>query len=93
MKKLITVALIALIPSLATAKPSPDTVCDQLISDIVKYYDVQNLEWARNGNPYVSESMVSCVYRATRRSMSGDLPVMVIALLNTSNNNFTVEFR
>lgn len=87
MKKLVT--SLALLAS-ATAQAGED-VCTKLMPDILTNYKVENLEVMRNGNPYVSKELVSCVYKATRPELYGDVPVMVTALLNTANNRFTVE--
>lgn len=89
MKKLI--ASLTLLASI-TAQAGED-VCIKLMPDILANYKVENLEVMRNGNPYVSTELVSCVYRATRSELYGDIPVMVTALLNTANNRFTVEIR
>ena len=89
MKKLM--ASFALLAS-ATAQAGED-VCTKLMPDILANYKVENLEVMRNGNPYVSKELVSCVYKATRPELYGDIPVMVTVLLNTVNNRFTVEIR
>ena len=89
MKKLI--ASLAFLASV-TAQAGED-VCTELMPDILANYKVENLEVMRNGNPYVSKELVSCVYRATRPELSGDIPIVVTALLNTANNRFTVEIR
>jgi hypothetical protein len=70
-----------------------DDICTKLIPDITQNYNVAKLEWMRNGNPHVSQDMVSCTYRAVTPALSGDIPVVVTALLNTSNNRFTVDIR
>lgn len=70
-----------------------DGICTKLIPDITRNYDVTKLEWMRNGNPHVTQDLVSCNYRAEAPSMSGNLPVTVLVLLNTTNNRFTVEIR
>ncbi|WP_150815692.1 hypothetical protein [Pseudomonas fluorescens] len=68
-------------------------ICTNLIPDITRNYDVSKLEWMRNGNPYVSQDLVSCAYKAVTPEMWGDRPVLVMVLLNTTNNRFTVEVR
>ena len=68
-------------------------VCTDLIVDITRNYYVSQLQWMHNGNPHVTQDLVSCTYKAVTPEMWGDRPVMVIALLNTSNNRFTVEIR
>lgn len=70
-----------------------DDICTKLIPDITHNYDVTNLEVVRNGNPHVTQDLVSCNYRAETPSMSGNLPVTVVVLLNTTNNRYTVEIR
>lgn len=89
MKKLLS--LLALLTPIAAI--AGEDVCTKLIPDIVHNYDVAKLEVMRNGNPQVSQDLVSCTYRAITPSLSGDLPVVVIALLNITNNRFTVEIR
>ncbi|WP_144080562.1 hypothetical protein [Pseudomonas simiae] len=89
MKKLMaSLAFLAPVTALAG-----DDICTKLMPDILANYKVENLEVMRNGNPYVSKELVSCVYRATRPELYGDIPVMVTALLNTANNRFSVEIR
>lgn len=93
MKK-VTVSAIATLMLLAPfAASAADDVCKTLIPEIVRNYEVANLEVMRNGNPRISKSMVSCTYKAVTPTMSGDLPVIVTALLNTDNKRFTVEIR
>lgn len=93
MKKL-TVAAIGTLMLLAPfAASAADDACKTLIPEIVRNYEVANLEVMRNGNPHISKSMVSCTYKAVTPTMSGDLPVVVTALLNTDNKRFTVEIR
>lgn len=87
MKQLL-VSLALLTPLTAIAG---DDICTKLIPDITNNYDVSKLEWMRNGNPQVSQDLVSCTYRAVTPEMWGDRPVVVIVLLNTANNRFTVE--
>jgi hypothetical protein len=89
MKQLL-VSLAMLAPLIAAAS---DDICTKLIPDITRNYDVTKLEWMRNGNPHVTQDLVSCNYRAETPSMSGNFPVIVIVLLNTTNNRFTVEIR
>ena len=89
MKQLL-VSLTLLAPLTASAG---DDICTKLIPDITRNYDVSKLEWMRNGNPRVFQDLVSCNYRAETPSMSGNLPVIVTVLLNTTNNKFTVEIR
>lgn len=89
MKQLLVIlALLAPLTAIAG-----DDICTKLIPDITRNYDVSKLEWMRNGNPHVSQDLVSCNYRAEAPSMSGNLPVTVIVLLNATNNRFTVEIR
>jgi hypothetical protein len=68
-----------------------EDICTKLIPDITRNYDVSKLEWMQNGNPHVSQSLVTCTYKAVTKEMWGDLPVLVSVLLNTNNNRFTVE--
>jgi len=89
MKKII-LSLLLLTPLAATAA---DDICTKLIPDITNNYYLYNLEVMRNGNPQVSQELVSCTYRAVRKDVYGDLPVVVTVLLNTTNNRFTVEVR
>lgn len=91
--KTITLLVAMLLPLPVMAAGNGYEVCRNLAADITNEYQVSNLEFMPNGNPYVSESLVSCNYRATRPTLNGDLPVMVIALLNTANNRYTVEFK
>lgn len=93
MKKLLLLTLLT--QSTATASSYDDGVqiCKNLKIDIARNYNVKNLELMINGNPYVSESLVSCTYRASVSEMYGDRPTMVTALLNTSNNRFTIEIQ
>lgn len=88
MKKLIT-AMLLLVPLTASA----GDVCKQLIPDITRNYEVYELEVMRNGNPQVSQSLVSCTYKAVVHEMWGNRPVMLVVLLNNTNNRFTVEVR
>lgn len=87
-KALVSFALIAPLTALAG-----EDVCTNLIPDITRNYDVTSLEVVRNGNSHVSQDLVSCNYRAQAPSMSGNLPVMVVVLLNTTNNRYTVDIR
>jgi len=89
MKKL----LLSLILVTSFSAVAADDVCTKLIPDITHNYDVANLKVMRNGNPRISQDLVSCTYSAVTPAMSGDLPVTVTALLNTSNHRFTVEIR
>lgn len=72
---------------------SAGDVCKGLIPDITRNYEVYELEVMRNGNPQVSQSLVSCTYKAVVHEMWGNRPVMLVVLLNTENNRFTVEVR
>jgi hypothetical protein len=87
MKKLLAI-LTMLAPLTVMAS---DDVCTKLISDITRNYELSKLEFMPNGNPHISQSMVSCTYSGFAPSMSGDLPVVITALLNTTNNRYTLE--
>ena len=86
-KLLVLMALLAPITAMA------DDVCDKIISDITRNYNVSKLEVMHNGNPRVSQDLVACNYKAVTPEMWGDRPVLVSVLLNTTNNRFTVEVR
>lgn len=93
MKKLTVAAIGTLILLAPFAASAADDVCKTLIPEIVRNYEVANLEVMRNGNPQVSQSLVSCTYKAVVHEMWGNRPVMLVVLLNTENNRFTVEVR
>lgn len=87
--KTVVVILLAALPLIAAG----DDVCNKLIPDIENNYYVSKLKVMRNGNPQVSQDLVSCTYRGVTPTINGDLPVVVTALLNTTNSRFTVEVR
>lgn len=89
MKKTL-IAIATLLPLTAIAD---ENICKKLMADIARNYNVTSLEYMPNGNPYVSQSLVSCNYRAEAPLVSGNLPIMVAVLFNTANNRFTVEIR
>lgn len=93
MKKLLVVLALLTPFTVMAAETNGFDICTNLISDITRNYDVSKLELMRNGNPYVSQSLVSCNYKAVAPAMSGDLPVVVTALLNTVSKRYTVEIR
>lgn len=86
-------ALAACLPLLATAETSIYDICRNLIPDITQNFAVFDMEFMPNGNPHVSQQLVSCIYRATTHELYGNRPTMVAALLNISNNRFTVEIK
>lgn len=75
------------------AQARKDSVCTDLIPDITRNYEVYELEVMRSGNPQVTQSLASCIYRAVVHELWGNRPVMLSVLLNTDNNRFTVEVR
>ena len=68
-------------------------VCTDLIPAIVRNYDVANLKLIRDGNPLVTESLVSCAYHATTPELWGDRPIVLTVLLNLDNGRFQAEVR
>ena len=70
-----------------------ERICTSLKADIVRNYDVSNLELIMNGNPHITSTIVSCTYRATTPEMYGDSVVMLVVTLNPKNNRFTVDVR
>lgn len=87
MKKII-LSLLLLTPLVAVAG---DDICKRLVLDIELNYEVYIQEVVQNGNPHISQELVSCTYKAIRKDIYGDLPIVVTALMNTTNNRFTVE--
>lgn len=65
-------------------------ICTNLIPDITHNYNVSNLELA--AHDVFNTIFVNCTYRAKTQELNGDLPTVITALLNTTNNRFTVEF-
>ncbi|SFH88265.1 hypothetical protein SAMN05216206_0614 [Pseudomonas guineae] len=87
MKRLLILLIISS-PTLAS-----DDVCKDLIVDITNNYDVAQLEVVRNGNPYVTETVVACTYKGTTPEIWGDRPVVLNVLLNADTGRFQVDVR
>lgn len=73
------------------AKNVSERICKNLITDVVRNYNVSNLKLI--DHDVFNDSFVNCVYSAIIPELYGDRPAMVVAFFNTANSRFTVEIR